>query len=160
GIARAASGAFSTLTNKRLFQYTGLMATPRLRSPIDLLDQSHYETFGPPHEVFRELRAECPIYWNEMPGDTGFWSILKYKDIFDVSLDQKTFSPAGSGVTVKTSRPEEFEAQQPLLVNRDPPDHTKRRRLVSLGFSGKVIRNLEQHVREITTEILDEVAPL
>jgi cholest-4-en-3-one 26-monooxygenase len=42
----------------------------------------------------------------------------------------------------------------------DPPTHTKHRRLVSLGFSGKVIRNLEQHVRDITKDIIDEVAPL
>src|SRR5262249_12995470 len=47
-----------------------------------------------------------------------------------------------------------------LLINMDPPDHTKYRRLVSLGFSGKVIRGLEQHVRDITTDILDQVMPL
>ena len=57
-------------------------------------------------------------------------------------------------------QPDEYEVQKGLLINMDPPTHTKHRRLVSLGFSGKVIRNLEHHVREVTAEIIDEVAPL
>src|SRR5262249_7091673 len=98
--------------------------------------------------------------WNDMPGDVGCWSLLKYQDIFDVSLDQKTFSSARDGAIVKTHKPEEYEVTKGLLINMDPPSHTKFRRLVSLGFSGKVIRNLEQHVRDITTELIDQVAPL
>ena len=69
------------------------MASPSLRTRVDLIDQSLYEAGGPPYGLFRELRAESPVYWNEMPGgDGGFWSVLRYKDVFDVSLDQKTFS--------------------------------------------------------------------
>jgi cholest-4-en-3-one 26-monooxygenase len=136
------------------------MATPNLRPPIDLIDQDHYEAAGPPYAAFARLRRESPIYWNAMPGDVGFWSILRYKDIFDVSLDQKTFSSARAGAILRTQQPEEYEVQKGLLINMDPPSHTKYRRLVSLGFSGKVIRNLEQHVRDIARELIDEVAPL
>ncbi|HXJ36950.1 MAG TPA: cytochrome P450 [Candidatus Eisenbacteria bacterium] len=136
------------------------MATPNLRPPVDLIDQSQYEAAGPPHATFAQLRRECPVYWNEMPGDVGFWSLLKYKDIFDVSLDQKTFSSAKRGVILRPFKEDEYEVQKGLLVNMDPPRHTKHRRLVSLGFSGKVIRNLEYHVREITNDIIDQVAPL
>src|SRR5258705_6688446 len=41
-----------------------------------------------------------------------------------------------------------------------PPGPTKRRRLVPAGFAGKMIRNLEQNVREVTTAIIDEIVPL
>jgi len=68
------------------------MAMPSLRAPIDLLDQSLYEAGGPPYDLFRELRAATPVHWNAMPGDAGVWAITRYKDVFDVSLDQKTFS--------------------------------------------------------------------
>jgi cholest-4-en-3-one 26-monooxygenase len=136
------------------------MASPSLQSRVDLIDQSLYEAGGPPYALFRELRAESPVYWNDMPGDVGFWSVLRYKDVFDVSLDQKTFSSARSGAILRTMEPGEYEVQKGLLINLDPPTHTKHRRLVSLGFSGKVIRNLEHHVREVTAEIIDEVAPL
>lgn len=136
------------------------MATPGLRSRIDLLDQSLYEAGGPPYALFEHLRTEMPVYWNDMPGDVGVWAILRYQDVFDVSLDQKTFSSARSGAILRTMRDDEYEVQKGLLINMDPPVHTKHRRLVSLGFSGKVIRNLEQHVREISKAIIDEVAPL
>jgi cholest-4-en-3-one 26-monooxygenase len=135
------------------------MATPSLRPFVDLLDQSQYAASGPPHETFRRLRDECPIYWNQF-GDDGFWSILKYKDVFDVSLDTKTFSAARSGVILRDWKPEDYEVQKDILINLDPPLHTKRRRLVSVGFSGKMMRNLEPNVRKVTTEILDEVAPI
>ena len=136
------------------------MASPSLRSRVDLIDQSLYEAGGPPYDLFRQMRTESPIYWNDMPGDVGFWSVLRYKDVFDVSLDQKTFSSARSGAILRTMQPDEYEVQKGLLINMDPPTHTKHRRLVSAGFSGKVIRNLEHHVREVTTEIIDEVAAL
>ena len=136
------------------------MATPSLRSRIDLLDQSLYETGGPPYALFQHLRAESPVYWNDMPGDVGVWAVLRYKDVFDVSLDQKTFSSARSGAILRTMQADEYEVQKGLLINMDPPVHTKHRRLVSVGFSGRVIRNLEHHVRETTTAIIDEIAPL
>jgi cholest-4-en-3-one 26-monooxygenase len=136
------------------------MAAPTLNSRIDLLDQSLYEAGGPPYDLFKHLRAESPVYWNDMPGDVGVWAITRYKDVFDVSLDQKTFSSARAGAILRTMRDDEYEVQKGLLINMDPPFHTKNRRLVSAGFAGKVIRNLEENVRKVTTDILDEVTPL
>jgi cholest-4-en-3-one 26-monooxygenase len=124
----------------------------------DLIDQDHYASQGPPHATFRRLRTETPISWHEMPGDTGFWAITKYKDVFAISLDQKTFSSARAGVILRTWKEEEYEPQKGMLINLDPPEHTHYRRLVSLGFSGRMIRRLEEHVRKITTEIIDQVA--
>ncbi|HEV7735236.1 MAG TPA: cytochrome P450 [Candidatus Binatia bacterium] len=127
-------------------------------APIDLYDQQSYERQGPPYAGFRRLRTEDPVHWHDMPGDTGFWAITRYKDIFAVSLDQKTFSSQKGGVILRTWKDEEFEAQKNMLINLDPPEHTKYRRLVSMGFASKIIRHLEPHVREITNDIIDQVA--
>jgi len=135
------------------------MATPSLRPPIDLFDQNGYASVGPPHADFAQLRRECPVYWSAFEHG-GYWALLRYKDVFAASLDHKTFSTAERGAILKRYDPEEYQITKSLLINHDPPDHTKHRRLVSLGFSGKIIRNLEHHVREITTDILDQVAPL
>jgi len=128
------------------------------RPPIDLYDQSTYERQGPPHEQLAWLRAHEPVIWHEMPGDVGFWAVTRYQDVFAVSLDQKTFSSARGGVILRSWKEGEYEPQKGMLVNLDPPEHTRYRRLVSLTFSAKVIRKLEQHVRAITAEILDKVA--
>jgi cholest-4-en-3-one 26-monooxygenase len=125
---------------------------------LDLIDQDHYASEGAPHATFRRLRAEAPVSWHEGVGDAPFWAVTKYRDVFAVSLDQKTFSSARRGAIFRTWNEEEYEAQMGMLINRDPPDHTKYRRLVSFGFSGRMIRRLEGHVRTITRKIIDQVA--
>jgi cholest-4-en-3-one 26-monooxygenase len=125
---------------------------------VNLIDQDHYASEGPPHATFRRLRAEAPISWHERDDDTSFWAITKYKDVFAMSLDQKRFSSARRGAIFRTWNEEEYEAQKGMLINRDPPDHTKFRRLVSIGFSGRMIRRLEHHVRAMTGKIIDQVA--
>ena len=51
---------------------------------------------GPPHEVFKELRAGCPVHWTsrltEFPDEAGFWSVTRAEDIHAVSRDFKTYS--------------------------------------------------------------------
>src|SRR5262249_3109352 len=124
----------------------------------DLLDQDHYAVHGPPHATFHRLRAEAPVSWHDRPDDGGFWAIPRYRDLFSVSLDQKTFSSQRRGAILRPWNEEEYQAQRGMLINLDPPEHTKYRKLVSLGFSGRMIRRLESHVRDITTGILDQVA--
>ena len=123
-----------------------------------LIDPDHYASEGPPHATFRQLRAEAPVSWHAGGVDGPFWAVTKYRDLFAVSLDQKTFSSARRGSIFRSWNEEEYEAQKGMLINRDPPEHTKYRRLVSMGFSGRMIRRLEEHVRAITGKIIDQVA--
>ena len=115
---------------------------------VSLIDQDHYAQFGPPHEEFRRLRAEAPVSWHEASDGRKFWAVTKYRDLFKVSLDPKTFSSARRGAIFRNWYEDEYEPQKRLLINLDPPDHTRFRRLVSMGFSSRMIRRLEQHVRE------------
>ena len=125
-------------------------------SDIDLCDQDAYAAGGPPHDQFRFLRENAPVF--RMPGNEPLWAITRYDDVFKASLDQATFSSARAGVVPRAWKPEEFEAQQGILINMDPPRHTKYRKLVSLTFSAKQIRRLEPHVREVANQIIDGVA--
>ena len=58
---------------------------------------------GPPHEVFRRLRCECPVHWSdgitEYPDEDGFWSVTKADDVHEVSRDWQTFSSEVGGFT-------------------------------------------------------------
>jgi cholest-4-en-3-one 26-monooxygenase len=136
------------------------MAAPTLNSRIDLLDQSLYEAGGPPYELFKHLRAESPVYWNDMPGDVGVWAITRYKDVFDVSLDQKTFSVAALGghpardaagrVRGAEGPPHQHGTARP---HEAPPPGERRLR-------GQGDPQPRADVREVTTAILDEITPL
>ena len=70
---------------------------PSLSAP--LVDLSDPDVFVPayPAEHFRWLRQNDPIWWNPSARDEGFWVVSRYQDIWNVSLDQKTFSSARRG---------------------------------------------------------------
>ncbi len=56
---------------------------------------------GPPLELFRRLRSECPLHWStgisEYPEEDGFWSVTTADDVFEVSRDWQTFSSKSAG---------------------------------------------------------------
>ncbi|TMA59404.1 MAG: cytochrome P450 [Deltaproteobacteria bacterium] len=126
------------------------------------IDLSNPDLFaaGPPHEAFTVLRREAPLFWNGNGhrNRDGFWALTRYRDIWNVSLDPKTFSTARRGTILRDWTEEEFASNQTLMINMDPPRHTKYRRLVNLGFSPKMTNRLELHMREITNRIIDNVA--
>jgi cholest-4-en-3-one 26-monooxygenase len=126
-----------------------------------LVDLSDPDVFVPayPHEHFRWLRRHEPVWWNDSAHGTGFWVVSRYRDVWSVSLDQKTFSSARRGAIQRDWKADEFEPQKELLINQDPPRHTKYRRLVNMGFSPKMVAKLTAHIYELTDRIIDAVAP-
>jgi cholest-4-en-3-one 26-monooxygenase len=133
-------------------------AAARPLVPADLADPDLFVP-GWPADVFRQLRADAPVAWNASAQGNGFWVVSRYQDIWDVSLDQKTFSSARNGAVPRDWRDqEEIDGQSGMLINMDPPRHTKYRRLVNLGFSPKMVNRLERHIRELATRIVDAVA--
>src|SRR5205085_6780701 len=62
---------------------------------IDVAERPHWLD-GPPHELFKRMRAECPVHWtekiSEYPSEAGFWSVTKADDIHTVSRDWETYS--------------------------------------------------------------------
>jgi cholest-4-en-3-one 26-monooxygenase len=106
------------------------------------VDLSSPDTFtaGVPHEVFAELRREAPVAWCAGQDGAGFWSVTRHADVSRVSRDPKRFSSGAYGTT-----PE--EAQRLVLINMDPPQHTRYRQLVSQGFSPRAVDAMEPVVR-------------
>ena len=124
------------------------------------IDLSNPDLFaaGPPHEAFKVLRREAPLFWNGNGGSDGFWALTRYRDIWNVSLDPKTFSNARRGTILRDWNEEEAASNATIMLNMDPPRHTKYRRLVNLGFSPKITNRLEHRMREITNRIIDKIA--
>lgn len=112
---------------------------------------------GVPYEAFRLLRRVAPVYRHPEPGGPGFWAITKYDDVVRISLDSATFSSA-QGTNIPDLPEDALRIIQMMMVNMDPPKHTQHRRTVSKGFTPKVVRELEPHIRSVATEIIDRVA--
>jgi cholest-4-en-3-one 26-monooxygenase len=121
---------------------------------VDFYDPDTFEN-GPPFDVFKELREHEPVYWNpQKPEDgPGFWVLSRYDDIVATSSDYQHYL-SGHGVFIDDS----VGGSELMMVNMDEPKHTGLRALVNKGFTPKMIRQMEPHVRDITTSIIDNIA--
>jgi cholest-4-en-3-one 26-monooxygenase len=125
---------------------------------IDLSDSRSFVN-GVPHEWFATLRRECPVQWHPDPNGQaeGFWSVTRYDDCVNVNRDYEHFSSA-QAATLFTDMDEDTLAQlQLMMLNMDPPMHTRYRRLVNKGFTPRMIRDLESKVIASTDDIIDRV---
>jgi len=115
---------------------------------------------GVPHEVFAELRRDEPVCWHHEPEGPGFWAVTRYEDIVAVNRDSATFSSEVGGTILNSDRdPSTLENQRLMMLNMDPPRHTKLRKIVNKGFTPRMVNELEQHIRVLANAILDQVAP-
>jgi cholest-4-en-3-one 26-monooxygenase len=115
---------------------------------------------GPPHDLFRQMRAECPVHWTsgvtEYPKEAGFWSVSRADDIHAVSRDFKTYSSELGGVTAVT---EGFpiELLRAMFIGMDPPKHDRLKMLFQAGFTPKRIAAHESAIRAIVVDVLDRL---
>src|SRR3954463_6862369 len=115
---------------------------------------------GPPHELFKDLRAGCPVHCTERiteyPEEEGFWSITLADDVYAVSRDWETFSSA-TGITALTNAIMPLELIQSMFIGMDPPKHDRLKALFQRGFTPKRIADHEDEIREIVCEVLDRL---
>ncbi|HWF31478.1 MAG TPA: cytochrome P450 [Solirubrobacteraceae bacterium] len=114
---------------------------------------------GPPHELFKQMRGECPIHWTERvteyPEEKGFWSVTTAEDIHTVSRDWRTYS-SNTGVTA-VSDVFPLELTQAMFIGMDPPKHDRVKALFQAGFTPKRIAAHEDEIREIVVRVLDRL---
>src|SRR3954447_13088123 len=83
---------------------------------------------GPPHELFKRLRGECPVHWSHcVPAyedEAGYWSLTKADDIHAVSRDWETSSSGRDGITMVT-RLCPVELIRAMFIVMDPPKHDR-----------------------------------
>ncbi len=136
-------------------------------SPIpagfDFTDPGLWETRNPVEE-FAELRRSAPVWWNaqtdESSGgfrDGGYWVVTKHEDIKHISRNSELFSTQRKGAVIRLPgeiTPEQIEATEALLLNMDPPKHTKIRRIISKGFSPRAVEGLRAALTERAAAIV------
>jgi cholest-4-en-3-one 26-monooxygenase len=112
---------------------------------------------GVPREVFKYLRNEQPIYWHEATeqGD-GFWAITKQKDLDFISKHPLQFSSAEKSCLPWESDPDRVVLMRQQIINMDPPQHIKYRRLVRNAFTPKKVDSYEPRFRQIARDIVSK----
>jgi cytochrome P450 len=111
-----------------------------------------------PHATFARLRRETPVAWLEDPEGGGFWALTKHADVSMVSRDFGRFT-ASRGIRIEQMSQDELEARR-TMMEFDPPDHARLRRLVQPGFTPRVVATYEGAFRILAGQVLDAVLPL
>lgn len=124
---------------------------------VDLLADAWQR--GVPHDAFDLLRREAPVFRHPEPDGPGFWALTRHADVVAVSRDSATYS-AELGSTFIDDQTDEALAQIRLtILNMDPPKHHRYRRLVSRGFTprmiGRLVDTIEQRAERIVDGIVD-----
>jgi len=115
-------------------------------------------------DTFKWLRENHPVSWNGPPealdpnldNARGFWSVTKHAHIREVSRNTDVFSSA-DGVFI-----DDFPQLESMLsfIVSDPPRHTSFRNIISVAFTPKHVRKVEEDTRRTVREVLDHAAPL
>jgi cholest-4-en-3-one 26-monooxygenase len=134
-------------------------------TPIEdvLIGERAHWMGGPPHELFKRCRHECPVHWSshltEWPKEEGFHSVTTWDDVRTVSMDWQTYSSELGGITALTHSIMPLEMQRGMFIAQDPPKHDRLKALFQRGFTPKRIGEHEARIRQIVSERLDALDP-
>ncbi|MGY4098432.1 cytochrome P450 [Nocardia sp. R16R-3T] len=139
-------------------------ARPNLPDGFDVTDPDVYAERVPVEE-YAELRRTAPIWWNPQPAevggfhDEGFWVVSKHADVKEVSRRSDVFSTFENTAIPRFNDDitrEQIELQRFVLLNMDAPQHTKLRKIISRGFTPRVINGLEAELETRAEAIVQE----
>jgi cholest-4-en-3-one 26-monooxygenase len=118
------------------------------RPPTGLdIDLMSGEFFGSePFGAYAWMREHAPVYHDE---GNDLWALTRYADVKAASADPAVFSNAGG---IRPQFP-----PLPMMIDFDAPEHSRRRKLVSAGFTPRRVKALEDHVRAVCDDAIDAV---
>ena len=127
---------------------------------IRLADPDLY-THGVPYELFDRLRREDPVHWTQdAKYGVPFWAVTRYHDVVHVSRHPELFSSAERSAMFYEISEEELAQQRLMMLNMDPPQHTRLRSLVNKGFTPRMVARLEDRIRLYANEIVDRAVEM
>jgi len=125
---------------------------------LDLVTPEHYEQHGYPHPEWTWLRRHHPVFWYDRPNVDPFWAITKHADIIEIAKQPDIFLNAPRLAIFTNDLPPPPEGAARHLLNMDPPDHARFRRVTSGWFTPRAIRAMDGKVAHVTREVLDDAA--
>src|SRR5919205_460488 len=135
------------------------MASAALDTAV-LVDPATYED-GPPFDLLRRLRAETPVTWvaepalHGQPAGSGFWLVLRHADVERVLRDPATFSSWLGATQVRDAA--DLDWVRGMMLNTDPPDHSRLRRLITRSFTPRAVAALTAAIEATAARLVDRM---
>ncbi len=147
----------------RALRYASCVVGPSAVRPRDLgFDPGDPAFVADPYPVFRELRERHPVLFDER---TDQWIVTRHEDVNRLLRDRRlgrTYLHQSSHAEMGRPEPPAWHAPFTELngngmLDREPPDHTRLRRLVQKAFTPRTVENLRPRVQALVDGYLDEL---
>lgn len=138
------------------------MAHDTAADPLPELTMFDDEYMRDPYPIYARLRQQLPVHKVHVPNRVDMWVVTRYEDVKvaltapEVSKDSvrlrelvEKLSPPG--------RPQFDEALSAHMLNSDPPQHTRLRKLVAKAFTPRRVETLRPRIESVTAELLDRL---
>jgi cytochrome P450 len=125
---------------------------------LALVDPATYEA-GPPFGLLRRLRTAAPVSWVEepalhgQPAGSGFWLVVRHADVERVLRDPATFSSWLGATQVRDAA--DLAWVRRMMLNMDPPDHSRLRRLLTRSFTPRAVAALTDAIEATAARLVD-----
>jgi cytochrome P450 len=128
-----------------------------------VFDPSTY-TDGVPFEALARLRARTPVVWVDevpvlgWPAGPGFWLVLRHADVESVLARPQLFSSSLGATQIRDpATPQALAYVRQMMLNMDPPDHSRLRRLLGRSFTPRALSEIEDRIRAHARSICERV---
>ncbi len=125
-------------------------------NPGLILNPEYWGRNGFPHAAARWLRENDPIRWYESELVDPFWLVTRHADVVEVSRNSQLWSST-ERIMIEARRSEPLPFR--TMLHMDPPEHTKHRKIYKDWLTPRSVRRMEDRLREISRELVDEIAP-
>jgi len=124
---------------------------------IDLNDLNTFEV-GIPHDQFKRLRNEAPVYRHAGPGsDEDYWCITKHADLKHISKNPLLYSSEEQSALPRDPNPEGLPLLRQIMLNMDPPRHRIYREIINKAFTPRRVADMDRRVDRLIEEIINRV---
>lgn len=130
---------------------------------VDVYDPAIYRD-GVPYDALAAMRARTPVAWHAerpvagWPAGRGFWAVTSYEGVAEVSKTPDVFSAQLGGTQIRDPAPEDLDFARQMMLNMDPPRHTRLRAILNKGFTPRAVARLEPDLQRFAGQIVDAVA--
>lgn len=123
---------------------------------INLLSPASFAA-GQPHDQFRWLRENAPVYRHEEPDGPGFWAVTRFDDVWAVDRDFQAYSSEPTIMIPDPAAESAAFGPYKMMLMMDPPDHTAFRKLIRSEFTLPAAKLRDERIRGLARQIVDAV---
>lgn len=134
------------------------------QSATDLIFSPETYEHGVPFELLARLRREQPVVWVEeksvlgWPAGPGFWLVLRHAEVEAVVTQPQRYSSHLGGTQIRDpATPEALAYVRKMMLNMDPPQHTRLRRLLARSFTSSALAQLDARIRSHARALVGRV---